>query len=158
VAVIAVASGALSACAASAATGGSDGAAQPAGRPAARANSCVAPVLGTTPHAGPAELGHPTSVGEVGRGDPVTVYGHWYFAGCSDTGVTRTALPAAPARRSVVLTLRTSAGASFALATVHPDTDGSFAATVHIPASARPGPAVITDGEGHLVRLAIPEP
>ena len=120
------------------------------------AASCVGPVLGTTRDPRPLGPASSPQLGNVARGQSVTVYGAWYFAGpCQDTAAAGEAVPSAAPEETVDLTLRAADGATFHLASVHPDKSASFAATFEIPTTAATGPADITDNRGHHVRVVI---
>ena len=69
----------------------------------------------------------------------------------------RAAVPSALPVDAVVLSLLTSDGASFHLATVHPDDNASFTATFDLPGAASTGRANITDNRGRLIELVIAE-
>ncbi|MEO8889160.1 MAG: hypothetical protein ABI301_06400 [Jatrophihabitantaceae bacterium] len=118
--------------------------------------SCVAPVLGVERNAGPTDPGQPPSLGEVAPGQQVTVFGRWYFRGpCQDTRANGQPLPAATPVGAVRLSLTTADHRMRVLATVHPDRNASFAATLTVPADAALGPATISDGQAHVIVLDI---
>lgn len=145
---VAVALFAMVACSASS-DGGSGGG-------AGEAASCVAPAFGTTPEPQPLGPSKWPSLGEVTQGHSVTVYGKWYFGGpCADTVTGGGPVPSAAQEDAVLLSLRTSDGLSIDLATVHPDADAAFTATLALPIEVPTGPATITDNRGHLIELVI---
>lgn len=124
-----------------------------------RRASCVAPFLRADARRSPPPPGQPTSVVDVRVGQTVTVYGWWYYDGpCSDVrGRGQTITPAHPSG-AIELRLSTSNGQTVGLAAPQPHgEDASFTATVTVPDTAATGPATITDGLGHIVKLVILE-
>lgn len=120
------------------------------------AASCVGPVFGITPDPPPPAAGRWPSLGDVARGDSVTLYGKWYFAGpCQDTVTPRAASPSVSPASAVVLSLHTSDGAAHILATELPDNNAAFTATLALPVDAPIGQAAITDSRDHLIKLVI---
>ena len=121
------------------------------------AMSCLSPFLAVNPgDTIPKEPGHPASLGAVPRGTVVHLYGRDYLLPCDDTVEVGQPLPPRPGPvKSVALTLATADGRTRILVTAHPDKDGSFAEQAQIPSDSAPGPATITDPEGHRIVLVV---
>ncbi len=117
--------------------------------------SCAAPFLTTQswPQHRAARRGG--GFGTVAPGRQLVVHGYFYAAGpCQDT-VPRPHRPQQPMRR-VVLSLTTSDQRTRTVAIARPS--GSrfgFDSQFRVPRDAAPGPAVVSDGEQHTVRLTI---
>ena len=116
------------------------------------AASCVGPQLSPEPDPQP-DARVPVSLGDMPRGEQVTLYGRWYLAECHDTVEIGDTWEPGPPMTDVPLTL-TSAGSERVLATAHPDQQGSFAVTVRIPDDLPLGPATIRDDLGQTLRSA----
>lgn len=119
------------------------------------AASCVGPQLSPEPDPQP-DVRVPVSLGDMARGEQVTLYGRWYLAECHDTVEVGDTWEPGPPMTDVPLTL-TSAGSERVLATAHPDQQGSFAVTVRIPDDLPLGPAAIRDDLGQTLALLATE-
>ena len=121
------------------------------------AGSCVAPFLRSDDVRRPPPPHNPTSLGTVTPGQQVTVFGRWYYAGpCHDVLTVGQKPRAARAGGAVQLALTTNDRTTRNVAMGKPSgPEAFFAATFVVPLDAHPGPARISDGQGHVVLLTI---
>ena len=103
------------------------------------ASSCIGPYIDDQGPNG--TYGSPAAT--VSPGDALTLYGHWYANACNDNNhATAVVGPLPPVR----LTLHLPDGSTRDLGPRTPaGHDLGFSVTVHVPASAKTGPASVSD-------------
>jgi len=103
------------------------------------AASCIGPYIDDQGPNG--TYGSPAAT--VSPGDALTLYGHWYANACNDTNHATAVVGPLP---TVRLMLRLPDGSTRDLGPRTPaGNDLGFSVTVHVPASAKTGPASVSD-------------